>query len=244
MNKVLIIGDSLSMVRPDQDIKHEDIYAYLLQQELNNDGYNYFVLNASCRANSSQNAVSTNFLCETLDSIKPDLIVYFLGIVDCMPRLFGRYQRLLIRAMMSVKLLRILGKLIISYHSRNRYLFTQRKLIQFVPIDSWKENLEKFVEKTSCKIVFVNIPHPGKQLQTRNFEIEKIIKDYNNCLNVIAENNNAIVLNFYNETFKRPDLLLDDGYHITKNAHQWLTKELLNIIKPETKNNLKTQAEI
>lgn len=242
MNKVLIVGDSLSMVRPDQGITHEDIYAYLLQQELNKDGYDYFVLNASCRANSSQNAISINYLSETLDSIKPDLIVYFLGIVDCMPRLFSRYQRLLIRAMMSVKLLSKLGKLIISYHSRNRYSLTQRKLIQFVPLNEWKENLERFVEKTSCKIVFVNIPHPGKQLQTRNFEIEKIIKNYNSCLDVIAKNNDAIVLDFYNETLKRPDLLLDDGYHITKDAHHWLNQELLNIIKPETRKHLNTPA--
>lgn len=226
MHKILLVGDSLSMARLDSGIGFEETYAYLLQIQLKNS----IIINASVRANDSQNALSENYSYETLDAVNPDLVIYFLGVVDCMPRLFSRRERLILRLLMATKFLKGLGKLIIAYRSKRRYELTKKRLIQYVPIKSWNENLEKFLLKSSCKVVFVNIPYPGERLLSRNYQIEEIVNNYNSCLSDQAKKHGAMVVDFHSLTKKSPHLLLEDGYHITVEAHKMLTEILLESI--------------
>ncbi len=226
MHKILLVGDSLSMVRPDFGICYQDTYAYQLQAQLKDS----ILIDASVRANSSQNVLTANYCYETLDAVTPDLVIYFLGVVDCMPRLFSRRERLFLRLLMAIKFLSGLGKLIITYRSKKRYELTKKRLIQFVPIKSWNENLERFLLQFSGKVIFVNIPYPGKRLLSRNYQIEEIVNNYNSCLSDQAKKHGAMVVDFYSLTKKHPHLLLEDGYHITVEAHKILTEILLESI--------------
>lgn len=226
MHKILLVGDSLSMARLDSGIGFEETYAYLLQNQLKSS----IVINASVRANDSQNALSENYVYETLDAVKPDLIVYFLGVVDCMPRLFSRRENLILSLLMARNFLKYLGKLVISYRSKRRYALTKKKLIQYVPIDDWNENLEKFLIKSDGKVIFVNIPYPGKRLISRNYRVEEIVNSYNSCLSEQAKKHGASVVDFNSITKSMPNLLLDDGYHITAEAHKLLSELLFNSI--------------
>lgn len=226
MHKILVVGDSLSMARLDSGIGFEETYAYLLQNQLKNS----IVINASVRANDSKNALSENYVYETLDAIKPDLIVYFLGVVDCMPRLFSRKESLVLKPLMARNFLKNLGKLVISYRSKRRYELTKRKLIQYVPIENWNENLEKFLLKSDGKVIFVNIPYPGERLVSRNYRVEEIVNNYNACLSDQAKKHGASVVDFNSITKSAPNLLLDDGYHITAEAHKILSELLFNSI--------------
>lgn len=226
MHKILLVGDSLSMVRPDFGVCYQDTFVYQLQTQLKD----AILINASVRANSSQNVLTANYCYETLDAVKPDLVIYFLGVVDCMPRLFSRRERLFLRLLMATKFLKGLGKLIIAYRSKRRYELTKKKLIQFVSINSWNENLERFLLQSSCKVIFVNIPYPGDRLLSRNYQIEDIVNDYNSCLSDQAKKHGAMVVDFHSLTKKYPHLLLEDGYHITVEAHKILTEILLESI--------------
>lgn len=233
MHKILVIGDSLSMARLDSGIGFEETYAYLLQIKLKDS----IVINASVRANNSENTLSENYSYETLDAVKPDLVIIFLGIVDCMPRLFSRNERLLLRFLMAIKFLKGLGKLIIAYRSKRRYELTKRRLIQFVSLENWNVNLEKILLKADGKVIFINIPFPGPQLLSRNYQIEEIVNNYNTCLSDQAKKHGAKVVDFYNITKEYPHLLLEDGYHITIEAHKILTEKLLESIKIFMKKN-------
>ncbi len=214
------------MVRPDFGVCYQDTYAYQLQTQLKD----AILIDASVRANSSQNVLTANYCYETLDAVKPDLIIYFLGVVDCMPRLFSRRERLFLRLLMATKFFKGLGKLIIAYRSKRRYELTKKKLIQFVSINSWNEYLERFLLQSSCKVIFVNIPYPGDRLLSRNYQIEDIVNDYNSCLSDQAKKHGAMVVDFHSLTKKSPHLLLEDGYHITVEAHKILTEILLESI--------------
>lgn len=221
------------MVRPDFGVRYQDTYAYLIQTQLKDT----VVINASVRANSSQNVLSANYCYDTFDAVSPDLIIYFLGIVDCMPRLFSIKERLLLRLLMATKFLRSIGKFIISYRSKRRYKLTKKRLIQYVPIKIWNENLENFLMKISRKVIFVNIPYPGKRLLSRNYEIEDIVNNYNACLVNQAQKHGATIIDFYTLTKQSPHLLLEDGYHITAEAHKVLSEAILESITNFKKAN-------
>lgn len=233
MHKILLIGDSLSMVRPDVGVLYQDTYVYQLQTQLKDS----ILINASVRANSSENALTANYCYETLDAVDPDLVIYFLGVVDCMPRLFSRRERLFLRLLMATKFLKNLGKLIIAYRSKRRYALTRKRLIQYVSIKSWGDNLEKFLLKSSCKVIFINIPYPGKRLISRNYQIEEIVDNYNTCLSEQAKKYGALVVDFNSLTKKSPHLLLEDGYHISVEAHKLLTGILLESITSSMNSN-------
>ncbi|HQN65197.1 MAG TPA: SGNH/GDSL hydrolase family protein [Methylophilus sp.] len=227
MHNILIIGDSLSMVRPDQGVRLTATYAYKLQLELENS----VVVNASLRANDSSNVLTANYLYETLQSFKPDLIVYFLGVVDCMPRLFTKKERRIVELLMSVKLVRPLVKAVISYKSKKRFWYTRNKLKQYVTLNQWKNNLDRFISIAGDKIIFVNIPSPGAKLKERNYAVEKIVDEYNSILSIKAQANSCKLLDLNKITRENPNLLLDDGYHISAEAHDLIFKELLAYIK-------------
>lgn len=90
MKTVLIVGDSLSMVRPGDGLYLNDIYPYLLQEQL---GAGYYVVNASQRANDTSKVVLDSYLSESVCSSRADVVVLQLGIVDCTPRLFSEVQK-------------------------------------------------------------------------------------------------------------------------------------------------------
>lgn len=226
MNKILVVGDSLSMARLEFGISFDETYAHILHKKL----LESIVINASLRANDSRNVLTDNYTYETFQSIKPELVIYFLGIVDCMPRLFTSKERLFLRLLMAIKFLKGIGKYIISYKSKRRYELTKKKLIQFVSLNDWINNLEQAITKSNNRIVFINIPYPGTRLLARNYGILEIVNEYNAALKMQAEKHGLKVIDFYSMTKESPDLLLDDGYHITVKAHQILASKLLEAL--------------
>jgi lysophospholipase L1-like esterase len=235
MNKILVIGDSLSMARLEFGIGFDETYAHLLHKQLQDS----IVINASLRANDSRNVLTENYSYETFESIKPELVIYFLGIVDCMPRLFTTKERLLLRSLMAVSFLKSIGKFIVSYRSKRRYELTKKKLIQFVSLKDWATNLEKAITKSDGRVIFVNIPYPGPRLLARNYRILDIVNEYNAALRYQAEKSGIKVIDFYSMTKDSPDLLLEDGYHITVKAHQALAGELLKLVPDAWKKSPK-----
>lgn len=233
MKKILIAGDSLGMVRPDEGIFVEDIYPYLLQKTLIND---YFVINASQRANNSSRIISEDYAYEHIDAIKPDVVILQIGIVDCTPRLFTEIQKKIMAGIAQFPWLKPVISRYIKRKSLRRYDLTKKRKIVHVPLDKFEINLINFFEKIksvspNATFIVINILNPGHVMTSRNFGLVENVMDYNQKLTGIATNYSSKIIDLFNFTKLSPEVVLTDGHHIGKRAHQFIAQEALKAIQ-------------
>ncbi len=217
MKRVVIIGDSLSMPRPNDFILYEDTYPYLLQQR-------YEVINRSRRANDTKQQSSEQNLLDDIELLNPDIVIIYLGIVDCAPRLFTKNESRILSLIPSY-----LRNKIVSLFSKKRMLITKIRKISYVDKYMFKKNLLKIIERIGSdrKIIFINIKE-CKKLDEKSFSFNKQIRDYNNIISEFSKksNVNLIDVNHLNITYP----LLDDNIHISKEMHLCLHDKILDLI--------------
>jgi acyl-CoA thioesterase I len=219
---IVILGDSLALMRSKEGILEKDTYAYKLQK-------NYVVINKSKHGNATF---------KQLKKIKKDIpkkdvcfIIIQLGIVDCSPRIFTHSQRKILSG------IELFSKRIVQYYikkkSINRYEKTKQKKIQYTKISDYKNNMQEiinFINKNTeyKKIFLINIAHPTKMIIEKNFDIKNIINKYNGILNNFKNKKvNVIDLNSY--TKQNPDGLLVDE-HISIKSHDFIVNSISNKI--------------
>jgi hypothetical protein len=127
--RIVILGDSLSMPRPNEGIILEYTYSYLLNKS-------FEVINKSKRVNDTKLQILEQNILDDIDYLNPDIIIY-LGIVDCAPRLLSRNESRLINILPNK-----LRKIIINFLSKYRLFFTKLRNIQYVNMNSFKKNTE------------------------------------------------------------------------------------------------------
>jgi lysophospholipase L1-like esterase len=228
---ILVAGDSLSMSRRREGIPNEFTYAAALQFRFPS----MLVVNSSLRSNDSCIISSDEYMREHLFEKTPSYIIVQVGIVDCTPRIFARYQKRILSIMQRTPGMCLLSNYIITTASRHRYKLTRLISRSYIDKHSFHGNLRKFAshslqENSSCRIIIVNIPCVSGSFVERNYAISSIVQRYNSVLHSLANEFSATIVDLYEYTRINPQLLLSDGYHIRLDAHKFLFQQLEQII--------------
>jgi lysophospholipase L1-like esterase len=217
--RIVIIGDSLSMPRPDEGITLEDTYSYLLNKS-------FEVINTSKRANDTKLQIHEQNVLDDIYYLNPDIIIIYLGIVDCAPRLFSRNESRLISLLPNK-----LRKIIINFFSKYRLFFTKLRNIQYVKKDSFKRNIEFLLNLCNQKNIIpilINIGNTNKDNIAKSYNFKKNINAYNNILNNLSKSKNINLIDV--NIIKLQSKLLNDGIHINKDMHEKLYYQIIDTI--------------
>lgn len=233
MKTVLVVGDSLSMVRPSDSLCLEQTYPFMLQQQL---GADFYVVNASQRANDSSRVVSDNYLSESICAAKAEVIILQLGIVDCTPRLFSEMQKKILAGLRLFSPIRRGVDAYIKRKSLQRYDLTKKKKMVNVSLADFESNIARFFEiarefSPGVKFVVINVLYPGQVMLSRNYGLIENVESYNQCLANLVDRFSGRLVNLFEYTRNSPHSVLSDGHHIGNAAHQFIAGEALRAIK-------------
>lgn len=214
--RIVILGDSLSMPRRQEGLTYQDTYPYLLEQS------GYDVINRSKRANDTFKQNESLNLSDDISDFEADIIVIHLGIVDCAPRIFTKKES----KILSILPLKI-RKIIITLFSKYRKQITRFRNISYVTAEDFEINLTSIVEHIGIekKIVLIKILDTNNLNKRKSFNFDKNIEIYNKVIEKVALQ--------YRCTLIDPNLLncknklLPDGIHITPKLHLCLTNEIV-----------------
>lgn len=222
-SRIIIIGDSLSMPRLEENISYENTYAYKLSQKKDE----YDVICRSVRANDTRKQTSRQSIYDDLSVFNPDVVIVHLGIVDCAPRLFGKKEMFLLSL-----LPKKIQNIIISPLSRKRFLITKQRPKVYVKINEFKHNLSILVgeiKKHTNEIIFISIAATNRSNIERSYGIVKNIGDYNEVIKEECSRSDCIYLDFFDSTLSKK-FIIDDGIHINEMGHDYLTERLSEIL--------------
>lgn len=212
--RVVILGDSLSMPRPEEGVRYEDTYAHLLHRE------GYEVVNRSKRANDTSMQTAIQNLQDDIIEIEPDIIVVFLGIVDCAPRIFSRFESKLLSFLPGM-----IRRKILNFVSWHRYRITKIRNKTYVSQNEYRKNILKLIDTANdngSKIVFVNTIETTKENDLRSFNFIQNIKNYNQVLADVCKKKEIALIDISRMTH----YLLADGIHINFEMHKILFESL------------------
>lgn len=214
MNKIIIIGDSLSFDRPDE-LAHEERWPQLLRGGLSE----VLIENKSRGASTTQRLAG-----ESLNGLQPgDAIIVQLGIVDCAPRLLSKIESKIIGRLPS-----FLRKGLISLTKKNRIQNSKRAYVNPV---SFERNLVQFLDRTKgFNVFYIKILPAGSKFLSSNPDVFKSISQYNNIVDSLKmsfSNVNLIELDKVNID----DYTLTDGYHLNAAGHQLIYQCLMTEIR-------------
>jgi len=226
MEIITILGDSLDMTRLSENIYYKDTYAYKLNNFLEKE---YFVINRARRTNTILKQTISYNISNDILCYKSKYTIIHLGIVDCAPRLFSEKERRILHYIKPKKI----ANYIIKVKSHNRYFFTKNFPKVYVNLETFKLKynflVDQIINKTQFKKIFIiNIAKTNKKNERRSYNFNSNICTYNNVIYDIYKKykNHIQLIDFYKMTEENPNLLLDDGIHITKEAHNILASIL------------------
>jgi acyl-CoA thioesterase-1 len=226
--RVVVLGDSLGMPRPDEEggITYEETYPYLLNGLL---GDRWEVISRCRRANISVNQAHIQYLYDDITVLTPDFVVLHLGIVDCAPRLFSPIQNRVLS-----KVPNVLRKPIISFFSRYRSFFTKLFPKVYVGKRSYETHMRKIiaaVQKAGAICLLIEISKTSEKNEDRSFGIDQNILDYNAIIRRLGDSSKAIIVS---ADFDPEECLMADGIHINIKGSQKLASQLMSIIKEKS----------
>ncbi|MCX8059002.1 MAG: SGNH/GDSL hydrolase family protein [Spirochaetes bacterium] len=227
MIKIVILGDSLSLPRPENNILFEDTYPYLLSTYKN-----ILVINRSKRANDTNMQSREENLKEDILYLQPNFLIIHLGIVDCAPRVFTRFETYFLIPFLN-KFLFGFGNFLVNLFSKYRYFITKLRKIHYVEINKYYENLKKIIQYSKenvkdIKIILIKILNTNEKNEKKSYMFNCTINNYNKVIDKIKEEDDNIkVIDLQNLD---KNLLLDDGIHLNKEGHLALYNEIINII--------------
>lgn len=223
---ITIVGDSLSMVRPDCGMALKDLFPYKLQIKL---GKDYYVIVRNRRANDTETQCMQQHFNDDILYNDSRYLVIHLGIVDCAPRLISRKEYLVFR---------LLGinyedNFYIRFKSKHRRFFTKHFPLQRVSKERFKSNFLKLIDlvetQTAIKKVFIiNIADTNETNKLRSFNLGENIQEYNEILENIVKGSKglSVLIDIYNESKKDKEILLEDGMHLSLKGHDFLANAL------------------
>ena len=233
MELFTVLGDSLAIVRPDNNITEEDLYSYKIQESL----LNTYVLNKGIKNNNSTKENNKEAFIYNIKAAKSKYFSIQLGIVDCSPRLFSDKTKLIFRLITELKIpiLKNLIKFYISYKSKHRLHLTRKNNKVEVKVEDYKLNLQSILNKIEDnnpvkKIFLINIAYPGEILISRSHGILNNIKTYNNILIELRESNKELVeiIDVYTFTKNNKHVILEDGHHYNTEYHNFIANQIIS----------------
>lgn len=224
--RVIIFTDSLGRPRPDLKVNstvYEDVYGYKLKKAL-----------------GSEHEVDLLYIesLDTYDAIfwsqrmvayrKPDIVILHIGINDCAPRIFKKGSKPIIFNRHFKKISFNIGHRFIEKY---RYHITKFLKRTYTSKKDFKKNLNDIVNEAKMynrDVVYyaISIALPSEKLKRRSYNYEVNVLEYNEILKSIFKENYIEV----NDLLDRDKLLIEDGIHLTPQAHSLLAEEILKKI--------------
>lgn len=210
--KALIIGDSLAAQRPDDDLDEKERWPYLFSKETN-----LSIINLSKGFSTTQKLgeeASINA------AKKVDKVIIQLGVVDCAPRRFRRWEMQII-----YKFPAVIQKKLISFLKNRR---TQSLEKCYVNPIQFKENIVNFISQIKAPVLYIHILPASGNLKIANPQITSAITQYNKIVSSLSETHkNLLQINFSEEEVM--NYTLEDGYHLNRKGHIEIAKRLANL---------------
>ncbi len=233
MKTMLILADSLCLVRPEDHILETDLYPYKIQSALPQQLY---VISKAKKNNTSAIENADEAYIYHQKATNCHYAVIALGIVDCSPRLFSKTTKKILACMSEIPFIKKVAHGYIKFKSRYRYQLTKQNPLTEVSKIDYENNIKSIIKKLKLHnpiehIFLINIAYPGKYLIERSYGIEKNIMDYNNVLINIAKEENISIVNVYDFTHKNPKYILDDGHHISSEVHDFIAEKITSFFK-------------
>ncbi len=224
--RIVIFTDSLGRPRPDildnEKTHYEDIYGYQLKKYFENkhDVELLYIesLDTEDAIHWSQRMVAFR---------EPDLVIFHLGINDCVPRLFNKGNRNIIFNPMFRK---ITFDFFIKLFSYFRYFITKVRPIVYVDKNSFYHNFQSMIKEikrynSETKFIGISIAKSTFHNQ-KSFGYNQNILEYNQILKKVFKENYIDINDIVDKNG-----LISDNLHLTKKSHLALFKILKNKIE-------------
>ena len=219
--RFLILGDSLTLGRPNYKIWYEDTWPGLLEKQ----GYKIFHRGSggsdSAKVLREAKHLEGYMIAPQMVNTPFDICFVHVGIVDCTPRLFPRR----INQMLSTL---PFGRRLISRVSRNQAL-TQRIGRPWIDKLKFKKNILSIFlicSRLADKVVFIEIARPTHFLVENCGDFASLVDQYN----IILKRSGGFFLSVYDQV-ELGDHLLPDGHHLNHNGHRNITSKITKMIE-------------
>lgn len=215
MARIVIIGDSLGL--PRVDLPYEKTYPFLLQETLGRTE----VVPRNVRLNDT--SVQFKKIHEDVGYFKPDIVVMQLGIVDCAPRMFWRFEH---------RVVGFINKFIpvVPFLSKFRYPVTRIFQKVYVTKKRFRQNLHNifsYLQKQNIQVIVINIADTSEINKKKSYRYDENIKEYNEILyEEVPDRNLFIDLYSYGSS-----ILLEDGIHLNEYGNKATAELILEKLK-------------
>jgi len=223
--RIIIFTDSLGRPRPDisdnNKTYYKDVYGYKLKKYFNKDEIELLYIESLDTEDAihwSQRMVAFR---------EPDLVLFHIGINDCVPRLFNKGNK----SIMFIPLFqKITFNFFIKLFSYFRYFITRIRPNVYISREDFYKNFWKIIneiKKYNKNTKFIAIGIAKSDIQNKkSFGYNRNIIEYNNILKEIFKENYIEINNIvYTHG------LISDNLHLTKESHQELFEVLKNKIE-------------
>lgn len=231
MNRLLIIGDSLSMSRYGEGVGYEDMYSSRISIAFPG----RLIINASERGNTTARACTPAYMDEYVHPLMPDVVVLQLGVVDCLPRLLTELQRRLVAISSRFSITKILANRYVAYLSRRRLQITKKRPMSLVSREAFERNCRLIQsilihDNPDVRFVVIDIPCPASSLSEKSYGADELVAEYNSILRRIFDARKSRFVDLYETTRCNPALLLPDGYHLNSGGHDFIFLSVKKIL--------------
>lgn len=224
LNRIVVIGDSLVMPRPADDVPYEQTYVHRLVKQFADTE----VICRAARANDSNKQAGQQAMHDDIEVYAPDIVIVQLGIVDCAPRLFSKKQAFALRL-----LPKFLSRGIVALASKYRLFFTKYFKQVYVPKAQFERNIDalfKSLNEASQQIICLSIASTNQRNKERSYGIDDNIKAYNDVLLSLCKRYDIDYVDVYSAA-SESDFILSDGIHINSDAHAFIANQIGSLIK-------------
>lgn len=212
MKRIVLFTDSLAMPREEPEVTcYEETYPYFLRK-----GYEVFQF-------SKGGGLMNEFVEQTFyyNQYKPDVIILQIGIVDCCPRAFSKFEEAFFQ---SNRLLGLVRRLI-SKSGLSKKIRNFRRL-SWTPKRCYRQGCEFFISKFPNSAVYaLSIVPSSNEYEKQVPGISKKIEEYNSILKEVFKQNFIDISNIPAEG------IMSDHHHLTKLGHQFVYKTILSFIR-------------
>jgi lysophospholipase L1-like esterase len=227
MNRIVILGDSLGIQREiensekSNDLLCVESYPNILKELL----LQWEVISSCKGGNRSDKQARQKQLYADILLPKPKVVVVQLGICDCTPRLFNRYESFVLS-----RLPLLLRGPIISHFSKHRYYYTKHFRKVYVKINAFESNIRRLIDVilgTGAFPILVGIADTNTRNKERTYNYERNIIEYNDILIKLSNEYHLQYINMFEEG---DSILLPDGIHLNETGSNLLAKKIFKIV--------------
>ena len=210
--RILILGDSLPLHRPDEGVQYEQTYGQILKDKLEPKGYSVFVMGKR-RNDTTIQSMEENLIYD-MSQFKPGVVILHFGIVHCAPRLFSRNEYQLVNGLPGT-----IKNAIVSTASKRRRFLTKRFPKVYVTQEKFEKNMDIIIKEIisiGAIPLIINIARPPEDVRRRSHNFLENVNAYNKVLSKLAAQHGLKIVDFFSATEKHPEYLVSDGIHVSK----------------------------